>query len=249
MHFTRSSLSGLTGKLAPWFKHSLELADHLAFSSECVSCRLECCNGPIPVCRDCFSRLDHPLEDELRYCLLAEHINCTILHASALWYYELNGPVRALHRRLKYREGFRLGVRLGRLMGTQLDTQMRSKQLRFPDLIVPIPAHPVRERERGFNQAYVLAEGISETTKIPVSSGLIKRIVLKESQVGLGTEERKTNLYGAFTTTDVQLPTYQHLLLVDDVMTTGSTLRSAIETISRDNNCQISVALLAFAAQ
>lgn len=218
----------------------------LLFSPCCASCRCPIWGCALPICHVCYAKLEHPGEIELRQSLNRTNSTLEILLVSALWYYELNGPVRALHRRLKYREGYRLGLYLGEMIGEYVRHQSLSSDLPLPDLIAPIPAHTVRIRERGFNQAAVLAQGISASLSIPVSETLFSRRELKKSQVNLDIEERINNLEGAFVAHHDHLPTKTHLLLVDDVLTTGATLNAAVNALSELATNIYSFATLAF---
>ncbi|GMQ81320.1 MAG: hypothetical protein BMS9Abin05_0751 [Rhodothermia bacterium] len=166
-------------------------------------------------------------------------------HAVSLWYYDMGGPVRTLHRRLKFREGYRLGRTLGRAIAQQLLAVAGAGQKRVPDLIVPVPLHPIRALERGFNQSEALAEGIGIELGASVSPNALGRRSLTSSQVQLSRAERLKNLSGAFSLASAEKMLGRHVLIVDDVITTGATMLAAIDVLEGAPVERCSVASLA----
>ncbi|MCL2698950.1 MAG: ComF family protein [Defluviitaleaceae bacterium] len=115
---------------------------------------------------------------------------------------------------------------LGRLMAERVD-----KYFEGIDLIVPVPMYRPKERHRGFNQADILAREIARHTKIAYDGKSLRRVRDTAAQSGLSSEERKTNLDGAF---KLNAPvTGKNILLIDDIMTTGSTLTECAEELQR----------------
>jgi ComF family protein len=144
---------------------------------------------------------------------------------------------RAIHE-LKFTKTRRLYKPLGALM---LGMNMPGV-----DAIVPVPMHPRGLRERGFNQSLLLAKVIAEETRVPlIPDGLLKK---KDTppQIGLTAKERTTNLSGAFSA--VRSFSGMHVLLVDDVMTTGATTRACAAQLRRAGADNIVVCTLARAA-
>lgn len=95
-----------------------------------------------------------------------------------------------------------------------------------PEVLVPIPLHPSRKRKRGFNQAQLVAERLSQKTGIPMDAGLLRRVKKTHAQKELSGRDRAANLRGAFSIRDEKVP-YKKILLVDDIYTTGSTMDEA----------------------
>jgi len=125
---------------------------------------------------------------------------------------------QALHR-LKFRGELFLAEPMGKLMG---EMAAREPLLQGVELAVPVPLHPRRFRERGFNQSALLAAELARQLGIPCREALRKEKDTPD-QVGLSKEERRVNLAGAFAVTQPALIRDKHVLLVDDIFTTGST--------------------------
>jgi competence protein ComFC len=113
------------------------------------------------------------------------------------------------------------------------------------DLIVPVPLHSKRNRERGYNQAALLARCLSRVTGIQHCESVLRRVRPTPSQVGLTDLERIRNLHRAFQCTDPKYVTGQRILLIDDVMTTGATVTSASETLLDGGASRVSVLTVA----
>lgn len=118
---------------------------------------------------------------------------------------------------LKYDEMVIVGKVLGERLGTLLK---RTISEMFIDVLAPVPLHPVRLRERGYNQSEILAKGLSYSLAVPLASPLLKRHRYTESQTNLTAEERVQNVADAFV---LKGEPPERILLVDDVLTTGST--------------------------
>jgi ComF family protein len=99
-----------------------------------------------------------------------------------------------------------------------------------PDLVIPIPLHPEREKERGYNQAALLSRGICRQLELESDEAALRRIRHTRPQVGLDRAQRRENVRGAFAAKKARV-SGKHLLLVDDVCTTGATLGAAAEAL------------------
>ncbi len=156
--------------------------------------------------------------------------------------YLTRGVVRELIHRFKYRHQFHLRHVLGGWLAESLaDPRLQSPPF---DRIVPVPLHPARERERGFNQARVLARFLSKQTGVPLLPGL-KRVRFTPSQTRFDREARIENLRNAFRmghTGDVR---NLHLLLIDDVLTTGSTVHECARVLKEAGAASVRVATIA----
>lgn len=109
------------------------------------------------------------------------------------------------------------------------------------DLIVPVPLHPRRERERGYNQSEWIARGLSRKTGIPMDTQHLIRCRNTDQQALLRGEKREENMKGAFRVNHPEDWSQKHILLVDDVITTGATLRACMAALVPCRGCKISI--------
>ncbi len=114
--------------------------------------------------------------------------------------------------------------------------------VREADLVAPVPLHPRRLRARGFNQAWLLARAFPET---PAARGLLRRVRHTVPQVGLNPQERRDNVKGAFAVTDASLAKGRSVLLVDDLYTTGATVRECARVLRRAGASRVEVLTVA----
>jgi ComF family protein len=114
-------------------------------------------------------------------------------------------------------------------------------------LIVPVPLSKKKKRKRGYNQCDYIARGISEATGIPIHTDCVERIVDTDTQTRKGNEERWKNTEGIFRTTQPEALKGKHILLVDDVATTGATLHACISSLLAVPSVRVSVFALSTA--
>ncbi|MFM2316008.1 MAG: hypothetical protein RLZZ155_340 [Bacteroidota bacterium] len=134
-----------------------------------------------------------------------------------------------------------IGIYFGKEMGKRI---LKTEWLHDVDLLVPIPLHRNKELERGYNQSRVLCEGISEETRLPISNILRKPTSGKGATKG-NRMERMNSRKIEFQIVNQFPPNVNHILIVDDVITTGATLESAITVISKEFHGKISVVSIA----
>ena len=113
------------------------------------------------------------------------------------------------------------------------------------DVIIPVPLHPKKFKIRGFNQADLIATGISNCFKIPVDTSTLQRKKFTESQTKKNRIERWENVQNAFEVKDKTTLHKKHILLLDDVFTTGATLEACIKTLQKEVDCKCSIITLA----
>jgi len=114
-----------------------------------------------------------------------------------------------------------------------------------PDLIVPIPLHPARERERGFNQSLLLAQRLGRAWHCPVRADVLARPVARAPQVELSAEQRRANVRGVFVLRRPGVVAGRHVVIVDDVFTTGSTVTACAQVLRRGGAGVIGVVTVA----
>lgn len=158
--------------------------------------------------------------------------------ANSFMYYQAESTYSRIFFHFKYGKRPDLSVAYGRLMAQELLSTTFFENI---DLLIPIPLSPKREKKRGYNQSERLAQGVSEITNIKVEENAIARIKDNPTQTHLQKEEREKNVKGIFTLTHPQLIENKHLLIIDDVITTGSTIRSCAHTLMQAKNVKISI--------
>jgi ComF family protein len=145
----------------------------------------------------------------------------------------------------KYKGNKDIGLYLGRLMGDKLANSNRFISV---DALIPLPLFKSKEHKRGFNQAAVLCQGIAEVFNRPVLNGVIARNTATETQTKKGRVDRWLNIEGRFSLTNEKEVRGKHVLLVDDVVTTGATLEACGRELLNAENLRLSVATLCFSS-
>jgi ComF family protein len=166
--------------------------------------------------------------------------------ASAFLHYSKGGDVRRVLYELKYYGNKELGKMMGACMAREIQS---SGFFRGIDGIIPVPLHPERERQRGYNQSEWIARGISEVTGIPVWEQIIVRSHFVSSQTHKSNLGRWESMQGQFRCLNKNKLIGKHILLVDDVMTTGATLVAVADSVQGVDDIKFSVLTLALAGQ
>lgn len=165
-------------------------------------------------------------------------------YAASLFYYRKAELLQKLIHHLKYHGGKETGIYLGRLAGKMLKQTEMARQF---DAIVPIPLHYRKQRIRGYNQSELLAYGINEITSIPVINKAVVRPEYNESQTRRGRYERWQNVKDIFRVID-QVPLInKHILVLDDVVTTGSTIESFCQSLRDVPGIKLSALTIGYA--
>ena len=163
--------------------------------------------------------------------------------AVAFFYFSHHGDYRHLIHQIKYRGEKECARYLGEIYARELGAEFFTDI----DLLVPVPLHPKRLRKRGYNQSEWIAMGISDFTGKDIDRYLIHRCGTSETQTNKGIYKRWENTQNIFTLGNTSEAEGKHLLLIDDVVTTGATLLSCANTLSNIKNIKISLLTLAIA--
>ena len=219
----------------------------LFFPQCCLICGKTLLEGEEYLCFQCLSniprthlylRKDNEMEKELWGKFPIER-------ASAYLYYSKGGDVKKLLTDLKYRGNADLGSFLGRCMTREM---LSSGFFQGVDGIIPVPLHPRKQKIRGYNQSIMLANGISSVTNIPVWTDLLVRTQYTQTQTRKGSYERWLNVKDMFECTSPERLRDKHVLLVDDVFTTGATLVACADAFRQIPGLRFSVLTLAIAS-
>jgi ComF family protein len=163
--------------------------------------------------------------------------------ATAFLHFEKESSPQKLLHALKYHGEKELGKTFGIRFGNELLTS----GFRDIDLIVPVPLHAKKLKKRGYNQSEWIAKGIAEKLKKPIDTENLIRTVENSTQTKKGLIERWENVSEIFRLKDKNIFENKHILLVDDVLTTGATIESCCKAILQSANTKISIAALAVA--
>lgn len=157
---------------------------------------------------------------------------------AAYTYYSPGSEMAQMVYDMKYHDRPDIGVALGRLMATELQSAGFFDGI---DLLVPVPLAPRRERQRGYNQSRQLTLGVSEATGLAVSDSAVRRTVFKGSQTELSRWDRQENVEDVFRLRDADTLRGRHVLLIDDIVTTGATVTACARELQKAEGVRISV--------
>ena len=232
----RLAWEGLLDLLYP--PHCLVCEEH-GRPALCESCAARFTPVPEPVCAVC----GRPAEGHrpCRLCAGMSPGGWSFQTARAAAIYE--GPLRHAIHRFKYGRMEVLGEPLGAYLANRLVVDgLLSEPV---DGVVPVPIHPARERERGFNQAALLGEPVARMLGVPLLPQALRRVRRTPPQVGLPPEARRANLRDALAVPEPANVAGRHVLLIDDVFTTGATSDMCARVLTQAGAASVRVATLA----
>lgn len=164
--------------------------------------------------------------------------------ATSFFLFTKGSKYQRLIHYLKYNGMKELGAEMGKQFAIDL---LQSDDFSSIDLICPVPLHPKREKKRGYNQSCWIALGMANQMHKPVSIGNLIRVVANETQTRKNRFERWQNVEGIFALTNPEAYAGKHILLVDDVVTTGATIEACAQAILSATDARVSIATLATA--
>lgn len=190
---------------------------------QCPGCNTKLLNGEIAICNNCLSSIKIADSERIKTEFERKFLSTKIISDfTALFVFEKDKAIQSYIHSIKYNKRFLNARYLGKLIGEKLKIIIKKWEV---DYIVPVPLHRLRITERGFNQSKYIAIGISNEMDIKVSNRILKRIKYTETQTNLSLPEREKNISGAFKIMRERSIINKTFLLVDDVITTGATIR------------------------
>lgn len=216
------------------------------FPQLCVTCKNKLGENEQHICIDCLIQLPktknwHEKDNKLEQFFAGRF---PFERIASFGYFVKGGSMQQIIHELKYKNNPEIGQFVGRMCGEELKG---SDFISGIDYIVPVPLHPKRQKQRGYNQSLEVAKGMSETTGIAVNAQILIRTVNNVSQTKNSRFDRWKNVENIFTVTDPDALKGKHILLIDDVITTGSTLESCAKEILKCHRSKLSIFALASA--
>jgi len=224
----------------------LEGVAGLFWPNVCACCSTGLTHGEQYICSHCLYELPttnfHKEEDNPVAQIFWGRAK--IEHATSGYFFRKGNSIQRLVHQVKYKGQKEMGTMLGREMGKHL----RNSKFVDIDLIAPVPLHPQKFRKRGYNQSEWIARGVAEVIEKPLVVHTLERHIFSTSQTRKKRFDRWGSVDSSFRLVDPEIFSGRHILLIDDVITTGATLEACIHAILSAPESKVSVATLAFAS-
>lgn len=217
----------------------------LFYPNLCVACNEALLGNEKYLCSYCIAEMpltnfwkqkDNPVEQ-----LFWGRVN--VEQAASLFYFEKDSRYQNILHQLKYKGKRNIGIQLGRIFGYHLNNTNFSAI----DFIIPVPLHKKRLRKRGYNQSDMIGLGLSNAMEKPLLNNCVSRVIHTKSQTKKNRYSRWLNVEGIFEINDPDKIKGKHILIVDDVVTTGSTIESMAQELLKIKDVRVSIITLAVA--
>ena len=217
---------------------------HFFYPHNCIGCGSDIIEKENFLCLECINDLPHTG--------FATHANnpvekifwgrIPVTFGMSEFYFSKDSIIQNCIHEFKYRGNKKLGLYLGKIIGK---TMLNSNRFSNIDFLIPLPLFNEKEFKRGFNQSSILCSGIKEVMNIPVITKNVIRRIHTETQTKKGRIQRWENVEKSFSVIEPEMLKGKHILLVDDVITTGATIEACGREILKTEGIQLSVASLA----
>ena len=221
---------------------------HLFYPHICTGCGSDLLPAHELLCIKCIMSLPHTGFEDLADNKIERifYGRVDVVSAHSEFYFQKGELIRHLIHELKYKGNKDIGIYLSKKMGEHMLLSGRFQNI---DYLVPLPLYAAKEFKRGYNQAEVICSGLAEIMEIPVMTNNVVRIHFTETQTRKHRTERWDNVSRSFQVNDPDVLAGKHVLLVDDVITTGATLEACAQVIAAIPGVRISIAVLAAATK
>lgn len=212
----------------------------------CVACDNRLAESEEHVCLNCLLALPRTHYEEQPYDNTMAQVfwgHFRVEKVAAWFFYQPSSPFSGMIHELKYNRQREIGHFIGRVAAEELSRKHFFDDI---DLLIPIPLTKRRQRQRGYNQSLEIARGISSVTGIPVAEKVVARTRFEESQTHKTAKERRENVAGVFELVDAEAISNRHVMVIDDVITTGSTMISCCQELQKDESVKISIFSIGF---
>lgn len=210
------------------------------FPNICICCEEVLNSQENQICINCISELPYVLESGIVLRRLEARMSLKFKFQKifVLCNYNSDAMIRQIIHHIKYKDNKELAYQMGLLTGYKFKKKLNEANI---DLIIPIPLHPKRQRKRGYNQAHEIAKGLSDAINCQLDVDSCTRVRNNKSQTKLSGEKRQGNVENLFEFNKEFILTGKHILIVDDVITTGATIASMVASIPQNANIKISI--------
>jgi ComF family protein len=226
-------------------KNALHPLLHLFLPHHCAGCGSDIMSPDQVLCMHCINRLPvtsfhmhagNPIEKIFWGRM-------PVADAASYLYFSKDSLLQRIVHELKYKGNKELGLFIGCKMGEAL---LQTNRFRDIDALIPLPLFAARERKRGYNQALVLCQGMAGVLQIPILKQAIRRTASSETQTNKNRIDRWLNMQGKFELQQPEAISGKHILLVDDVITTGATLEACGQELLTAANTRLSIMTMAY---
>lgn len=219
---------------------------HLIYPKLCIACQRQVTKQNQAICLGCHRKLELSDFHEQAENQVTELFwgRLPLFRATAMFPFMKGGRVQSLIHRLKYENQPEIGQLLGEWYGQLLAQQ---PDYRDVDLILPMPLHPKKAYKRGYNQAAKFAQGLAQGLNSTWSEAVVKRVQNNASQTKKSRLQRFANVEKAFQVVQPKLLPHKHVLLVDDVITTGATMEACARALLEAGHFRLSLCAIALA--
>ncbi len=217
---------------------------HIFFPALCIHCGTPLVGNERHLCTHCLSEIPwtHQASQPNNMAEVRLTGRIPITAAASLMAFKKKTVTQSIVHAIKYQGNIHLAKQFGHILGNELRTSGRFADI---DYIVPVPLHWWRRLRRGYNQSQLICEAMSEVMGTPVSSRNLYRRKYTSSQTRKNRADRLDNMRGVFAVRRPQQFENKHILLIDDILTTGSTTEGCYQALSPIAGLRISVATLA----
>lgn len=220
------------------WKHLIELF----FPRTCICCDKRLIEDEKHICLGCnlsLPKTDHLAKDNNQLEVFFSG-RFPFSRIASFAYFVKGGSIQKIVHGLKYKNNPEVGVYIGKLCGIEMRSQLAFQNI---DFLLPIPLHPKRLAKRGYNQALMIAKGISTETNIPIMEDNLIRVIDNPSQTQNSRIARWKNSEGIFAIKSKNMLTNKHVLLIDDIITTGSTIETCAKLLLLETNGNIKISV------
>ena len=220
---------------------------YLLFPDVCAGCKSPLLRQENTICLKCAANLPRTLmeTEEDNPIIKLFWGRCLVEKGCAVYTYNKGGLLQRLIYELKYKQNHFVGDKLGKLAAHILLENNFTQDI---DVLIPVPLHPKKEKIRGYNQSEMICKGLSEVSSIAYETKYLSRSVHTGSQTKKDSMSRWENVAKIFAVHHAQELEGKHILLVDDVITTGATMEACIHQLKKIDGCRVSVFALGSSA-